>query len=86
MAFLCSINCAFPRLDSQWLLLGLEEEHSPVGCLQFQHVGLLLVVYSLYGQGMMHADGVLQVLLRQGLLRFVLILQDHKTAKESEDS
>lgn len=69
-------------LDGQQLLLGLKEEDSPVGCLQFEYVGLLLIVYSLYGQGMMHADGVFQVLLRQGLLRFVLILHDNRTKKK----
>lgn len=62
----------------------MEQEDSPVGCLQLKHVGLLLVVYSLYGQGMMHADGILQVLLRQGLLRFVIILQDNITALNAE--
>lgn len=45
------------------LLLGLEEEDSPVSSLEFENIGLLLVVHRLDGESMVHADGVLQVVL-----------------------
>lgn len=52
----------------------LEEEDPPVGCLQLQHIGLLAVVGGPGGQSMVHTNGVLQVALRQGFVRPVLIL------------
>lgn len=52
----------------------LEEEHPPVCCLQLEHVGLLTVVRSPGGQSVVHTDGILQVPLRQSLVKPVLIL------------
>lgn len=41
------------------ILLGLEEENSPVSSLELENIGLLLIVHSLDGESVMHADGVL---------------------------
>lgn len=43
------------------ILLGLEEENSPVSSLELENIGLLLIVHSLDGESVMHADGVLQI-------------------------
>ena len=52
----------------------LEEEDPPVSRLQLEHVGLLLVVGGLGRQRVVHAHGVFQVLLRQGLLWLIFVL------------
>lgn len=70
-----------------WNLLGLKQKDPPVGGLELQHIGLLLVVLGLDGQGVVHTNGILQVVLRQSLLRLVLILQREgkkERAKERE--
>lgn len=54
----------------------LEKEDPPVGRLQLEHIGLLTVVRSPGGQSMVHADGILQVTLRQSLVGPVFILSE----------
>lgn len=52
----------------------LEEEHPPVGRAQVEDVGPLAVVTGASGQRVVDADGILQLRLRQGLPRLVLLL------------
>lgn len=61
--------------SNQWNILSLKKQDPPVGCFKFKYIRLLLVVYGLGCQCMMHAHGVFQILFRQGLFWFVFILQ-----------
>ena len=59
--------------------LSLEEEDSPVSRPEVEDIGSLVVVRCLSGQGVMDANGVLQVILCQGLARLVLLLKCKQT-------
>ncbi len=76
------LDLEFREGPGSCLLLGLEEEHSPVSSLEFEDIGLLLVVHGLDCESMMHADGVLQIVLWQGLLRLILILQEQTHTRQ----
>lgn len=53
----------------------MEKQDPPVSGLQFEHIGLLLIVRGLGGQCVVHTHGVFQVLFRQSLLGLVFVLQ-----------
>lgn len=61
--------------SNQWNILSLKKQDPPVGSFKFKYIRLLLVVYGFGCQRMMHTHGVFQILFRQGLFRFIFILQ-----------